>query len=100
MAVDGDGNICVATLMSGPWGTGGISVIRPDGSLHSFLHTGDDYTTNIAFGGPTHSDAYITLSRSGRVMKMPWHCAGHKCHFEGLLRSADVVGAKAKRARL
>lgn len=97
MAVDGDGNICAATLFDGPWGTGGVSVIRPDGTLHSFLHTGDDYTTNVAFGGPDHSDAYITLSRSGQLVKMPWHCKGHRCHFENTLVSANIIGKSKAR---
>ena len=92
MAVDGDGNICVATLGDGSLGAGGITVVRPDGSRHSFLTFGDTFTTNIAFGGADGRDAYITLSGSGRLVKMRWHCAGHRCHYEDLLDPARVIG--------
>ena len=37
-------------------------------------------------------DAYITLSGSGRLVKMRWHCAGHRCHYEDLLDPARVIG--------
>ena len=91
MAVDSEGNICVATIGSGELGKGGISVVKADGSgLHSFIETGDKMTTNIGFGGPGHQDAFITCSESGRLMTMKWHCPGHKCHFEGQVDPADV----------
>jgi len=92
MCVDSEGNICCATLGKGSLGTGGVAVISPAGKLISFLTFGDEYTTNIAFGGPDHQDAYITLSASGRLAKMRWHCAGHKCHFEDVLDSSKVIG--------
>eukprot|EP00746_Dinoflagellata_sp_MGD_P025460 gnl/MRDRNA2_/MRDRNA2_159862_c0_seq1.p1 gnl/MRDRNA2_/MRDRNA2_159862_c0~~gnl/MRDRNA2_/MRDRNA2_159862_c0_seq1.p1 ORF type:complete len:339 (+),score=50.12 gnl/MRDRNA2_/MRDRNA2_159862_c0_seq1:113-1129(+) len=91
LAVDSEGNICVATLGRGRFGLGGISVIRPDGSgLYSFIPTGDPMTTNISFGGPDHRDAYITLSGTGRLVKTLWHCPGHRCHFESKLRSDNI----------
>jgi gluconolactonase len=96
MAVDGDGNICIATLGSGPLGMGGISVVTPQGELHSFVHTGDVLTTNIAFGGPDGRDALITASGSGRLLKMRWHCAGHRCHFEELLVAGNVAGGGSR----
>ena len=67
-------------------------VVRPDGSRHSFLTFGDTFTTNIAFGGADGRDAYITLSGSGRLVKVRWHCAGHRCHYEDLLDPARVIG--------
>ena len=103
MCVDGDGNICIATIGSGPLGQGGITVVKPDGELHSFIETGDPLTTNIAFGGPDHQTAFITVSLTGQLLKMRWHCKGHLCHFEGgggPLRSADVGGAAAGLPRL
>ena len=60
LAVDGDGNVCVATLING-----GITVISPvDGSV-THVPTGDLLTTNICFGDHDGSgeyrDAYITV---------------------------------------
>jgi gluconolactonase len=67
LAVDADGNICVATLMSGC-----ISVISPKGEVLRQVPTGDPITTNICFGGRDLRTAYITLSGTGRVMVMEW----------------------------
>jgi gluconolactonase len=71
LAVDADGNICVATLFSG-----GITVISPDGKILDFVEMGDPYTTNICFGGPDLRTAYITLSMSGRLAAMEWRGPG------------------------
>lgn len=98
MDVDGDGNICVATIGSGSGseGMGGISVIKPDGSGR-FIPTGDALTTNIAFGGDDLQDAYITpTTGTGRLFKMRWHCKGHRCHCEEMIDPASVVGGGAK----
>ena len=46
LAVEQNGNICVATLM-----TGGITVANPNGGTDEFVVTEDPYTTNICFGG-------------------------------------------------
>ena len=67
LAVDGDGNVCVATLVNG-----GITVIAPDGTLCDFVATDDMLTTNICFGGANHRTAYITLSATGRLVSMTW----------------------------
>lgn len=67
MAVDAQGNSCVATLMSGC-----ISVIAPDGKLLRQVETGDPMTTNICFGGPDLKTAYITLSGTGQLIAMDW----------------------------
>ena len=68
-AVDGDGNVCVATLVNG-----GVTVISPDGEIVEHVPTGDPFTTNICFGGPDRRTAYITLSGTGgwcRRLAMP-----------------------------
>jgi gluconolactonase len=68
LAVDGEGNVCLATP-----GTGGISTVSPDdGSLVEFVETGDILTTNICFGGDDLRTAYITLSGSGRLAATQW----------------------------
>src|SRR5262249_32885315 len=57
LAVDGAGNVCVATLVNG-----GITVISPDGASIEHVAMPDPLTTNICFGGPDLCTAYITLS--------------------------------------
>jgi gluconolactonase len=68
LAVDGDGNVCLATLVNG-----GISVVDGvSGALVDFVETGDLLTTNICFGGEDCGTAYITLSGTGRLVSMAW----------------------------
>ena len=76
LAVDGAGNVCVATLVNG-----GITVISPDGAPMEFIATGDPLTTNICFGGPDLRTAYITLTGSGKLAAMDWPRAGLKLHY-------------------
>ena len=71
LALDSEGNVCVATL-----NTGCISVINPDGKLLSQIATGDPVTTNICFGGPDLRTAYATLSGKGQLVTMEWERAG------------------------
>lgn len=67
LAVEANGNICVATL-----GTGGITVVSPEGEEVEFHPTPDFFTTNIAFGGPEMRTAWLTLSESGRLVRTRW----------------------------
>ncbi len=67
LAVDGDGWVCVATLVNG-----GITSISPDGSTTEHFATDDPLTTNICFGGPDLRTAYITCSGSGRLIATEW----------------------------
>ena len=71
LGVEEDGNICVATI-----GQSGISVISPEGQLVDFVSTDDPFTTNICWGGEDRKTAYVTLSGTGRLMRMPWPRAG------------------------
>lgn len=75
LAVDGDGNVCVATLVNG-----GVSVVSPDGELVDFVATGDLLTTNICFGGDDLRTAYITVSGTGKLLKTTWPRPGAKLH--------------------
>lgn len=77
LAVDGAGNVCVATLL-----TGCISVIAPDGRLLRQVGTGDPYTTNICFGGDDLRTAYLTLSGSGRLAALAWAEPGLRLSYE------------------
>ncbi len=76
MAVEANGNVCIATLISGC-----ISVIAPDGRLVEQVPTGDRVTTNIAFGGPELKTAYITLSGKGELIAMDWPRPGLPLNF-------------------
>jgi gluconolactonase len=76
LAVDGAGNVCVATI-----GQSGISVVSPDGQLIEFVATDDPFTTNICFGGPHLKTAWITLSGTGRLVKMDWPRGGAKLNY-------------------
>jgi gluconolactonase len=76
LAVDSDGNVCVATLVNG-----GVSVISPKGELIDFVPTGDILTTNVCFGGDDLSTAYITVSGTGKLLKYPWPRPGAKLNY-------------------
>lgn len=76
LAVDGAGNICVATLMDG-----GITVIAPDGSSVDHLAMPDPYTTNICFGGAGLNTAFITLSLGGTLVSCDWPTTGLPLNF-------------------
>ena len=75
LAVDGEGNVCVATLLNG-----GITAISADGGRVEHFPTGDPMTTNICFGDDDGSGeyrtAYITLSATGRLVKARWPYRG------------------------
>jgi gluconolactonase len=76
LAVDGEGWVCVATLVNG-----GISAVSPDGSSVEFHATGDPFTTNICFGGEGLRTAYLTLSATGRLATMEWPRPGLELAF-------------------
>mgnify|MGYP002780115003 CR=1 FL=1 len=75
LAVDADGNVCVATL-----GNAGISVVSPDGTLVDFVAMPDPFTTNICWGGPDLRTAYVTLSGTGRLVSLDWPRPGAPLH--------------------
>jgi gluconolactonase len=76
LAVDSDGNVCVATLVNG-----GVSVVSPTGELIDFVPTGDPLTTNICFGGADLTTAYITLSATGRLLTTVWPRPGAALNY-------------------
>ena len=76
LAVDAEGNVCVATLI-----TGGISIHAPDGSSVEFVPMPDVLTTNIAFGGPDTKTAFVTLSTTGQLLKTEWPTQGLRLNF-------------------
>lgn len=67
LAIDADGNVCVATLIRGA-----ITVITPDGTIADVVETGDRMNTNICFGGPDLTTAYVTCSGEGTLLAGAW----------------------------
>lgn len=76
LAVDSAGHIAVASFDDC-----GIWDISPDGTDCTFLPFDDFYATNICFGGPDMQDALVTLSSTGRLVRMRWPRPGLKPHF-------------------
>ncbi|KMK64942.1 SMP-30/gluconolactonase/LRE family protein [Puniceibacterium sp. IMCC21224] len=66
LAVDSQGNIWVATLMSGC-----VTVISPEGEILQVIETGDPVTTNVVLA-PSEREAWVTLSGTGRLMHLEW----------------------------
>ena len=67
LAVDADGHVCVATLI-----TGAVSDIWPDGSRVDQYVLPDMMVTNVCFGGRDLRTAYATLSMGGRLVSFEW----------------------------
>lgn len=86
LAVEAGGNVCIATIgvagQTTPGGAG-ITVVAPDGSLVEHVYLPDRATTNICFGGPDLRTAFITQSRTGRLLAVPWARPGLALHFGG-----------------
>jgi gluconolactonase len=76
LGIDGDGNVVVATLVSGA-----LTVISPKGEVLDQVATGDPMTTNVCFGGPDLKTAYVTCSGTGRLISLPWERPGLPLHF-------------------
>jgi gluconolactonase len=76
LAMEANGNVCVATLIKGA-----ISVIAPDASWSSRSKPATRATTNICFGGPDLRTAYITLSSKGQLIAMDWPRPGLPLNF-------------------
>jgi gluconolactonase len=76
LAVQANGDICVATLV-----TGHITVISPAGHVVRQVKVPDVYPTNICFGGPDLRTAYITLSAGGKLAVMDWPEPGLRLNY-------------------
>lgn len=72
LAIEKNGNICVATL-----DRGGISVCSPGGGLLEFVDVpGDSHVTNLCFGGDDLRKVYVTQSHVGRLVEIDWPRTG------------------------
>lgn len=75
LAVAASGNICVATIANG-----GVTTLTPDGQA-SHVAFPDPFVTNICFGGADLSDAWVTLSGTGKLARCRWPEAGLKLNY-------------------
>jgi gluconolactonase len=76
LAVDAEGHVCAATLI-----TGAVSDIWPDGSRVDQYTLPDMMVTNVCFGGPGLRTAYATLSMGGTLVSFEWPRAGLPLHY-------------------
>lgn len=74
LAVQANGDVCIASIDQG------VTTMKPTGA---FTQTPlpDAMVTNICFGGVDLRDAFITMSGSGRLIRMRWPEAGLKLNF-------------------
>jgi gluconolactonase len=77
LAVEENGNICVAGLTPGS-----ITVISPEGKEVECIAMPDELPTNICFGDEDMRTAYVTLSGSGRLIRMRWPRPGLRLNFQ------------------
>ncbi len=75
LAVEADGKVCCATLVSG-----GITAFDPSGSTE-YTAFPDPLITNICFGGDDMKTAWVTASGTGKLFKCRWPRAGLKLAF-------------------
>lgn len=68
MAVEANGNVCVATLVDRP----GICAVDPVSGAQEDHAFPDLLTTNIVFGGDDLMDAWVCLSTTGKLAKTRW----------------------------
>ncbi len=75
MAVQADGDICIATL-----NTGHVTVIKPSGEWRQ-VKMPETYPTNVCFGGPDLRTLYVTLAEKGELAAMDWPAAGLRLNY-------------------
>jgi gluconolactonase len=76
LAIDGDGNVVVATLV-----TGALTVISSAGEVLDQVMLGDPMVTNVCFGGDDLRTAYATLSATGRLVSFEWPRPGLRLNY-------------------
>ena len=75
LAVEAGGKVCVATIING-----GITSFDPDGSTEHYPFP-DLLVTNICFGGPDMTTAWVTASGTGKLYKAKWPRPGLKLNY-------------------
>ena len=76
LGVDADGNVVVATLV-----TGALTVISPAGDVLDQVIVPDPLVTNVCFGGDDLRTAFVTLSATGRLVSLPWPRPGLRLNY-------------------
>jgi gluconolactonase len=78
LAIEASGNVCLATLL-----TGAITVVSPQGEIVEVVKVPepDPMVTNICFGGPDMTTAYITSSGRGRLYETTWTRPGLRLNY-------------------
>lgn len=76
LAVDGEGNVCIATCLNG-----GITTVSPDGGRVDHTPLPDLATTNLCFGGSDLRTAFVTQSSTGKLIAIDWNAPGLALHF-------------------
>jgi gluconolactonase len=76
LAVDAEGHVAVATLI-----TGAVSDIWPDGSRVDQYALPDMMVTNVCFGGRELRTAFATLSMGGTLVSFEWPRPGLPLHY-------------------
>jgi gluconolactonase len=61
-------------------GSGALAVVDPGGGI-SLIAMPDPMPTNVCFGGPHRSTAFVTLGGSGSVVAFGWPCPGARLPF-------------------
>ena len=75
LAVEAGGKVCVATIING-----GITAFDPDGTTEHYPFP-DLLVTNICFGGPDMTSAWVTASGTGKLYKAKWPRPGLKLNY-------------------
>ena len=75
LAVEAGGKVCVATIING-----GITAFDPDGTTEHYPFP-DLLVTNICFGGPDMTTAWVTASGTGKLYKAKWPRPGLKLNY-------------------
>jgi gluconolactonase len=74
LAVQANGDVCIASIADG------VTTMSPAGAFWQ-TPLPDRMVTNICFGGADMCDAFITLSETGRLIRMRWTKPGLKLNF-------------------
>ena len=79
LAMEADGTIAQAVVLE----NAGISRANPKTGKETTVPFPDVLTTNICFGGKDMKTAYVTLSSTNTLAKLPWPAAGFRLPFNG-----------------
>ena len=73
MTMEADGTLVAASPQLGL-----IKVFRPNGEMRDEISFGVNGLTNVTFGGADWKTLYITLTRTGQLVSIPWPRPGLK----------------------